>query len=186
MSIKNIFFLKILNNSLSNLKYVYKLSLMKEIQYLFNLFNNKKVITIVFLNNYTERNSILGQALHKWVRAVTIHDTIYILEFNKKFYINNIEFERILIHEIIHVLIYIKVNSIDLWLNEGLAIILSKQYKYMKFDQFIDLNMNNLSYNTDFFYEKCCARTMKYFNKYGEKQLIKKLISGELDIKNDC
>ncbi|WP_198039526.1 hypothetical protein [Clostridium kluyveri] len=56
----------------------------------------------------------------------------------------------------------------------------------MKSDQFIDLNMNNLSYSTDFFYEKCCARIMKYFNKYGEKQLIKKLISGELDIKNDC
>lgn len=174
------YLIKVVNDSKSNLRYVYNQQLIKEIQYLFELFNNHKEININFLNTHKEVQSIIGQPVASWVRGFCNYDDVYILEYSKEFYTNIDEFYGILIHEVIHALVYRKIKNCPLWLNEGLALVLSKQFKFINFEQFSNIEFNELSYNDDFFYEKCCSKTMRYFNKYSDKKLIEALIEKKI------
>ena len=176
------FLLKISNQSREELKYVYKQKLLNEIENLYELFDNKSETEIIFFNSHKELTTLLDyKVVSKYIKGFTIDDTVYILKFNKKFYNNITEFESILLHEIIHALIYKKVNQhCPLWLNEGLALILSKQYKSISYECFLDFDYNLSSYNCDCFYEKCCAKTISYIKQYGKKLFITNLIMNRI------
>nr|WP_025776552.1 hypothetical protein [Clostridium botulinum] len=185
MSKSNQFLLKINNESRNNLMYVYKMPLMEQIRNLFELFNNNRAVNVNFLNNHREVQIILGQYVPRWVRGFTINDDVYILIYSKEDYFNINEFEGILMHEIIHALVHRKVKECPIWLNEGLAMVLSNQYKGMKLDRFMNCNLDNVSCGHDFFYEKCCAKTIKYFSKYSQKEVITNLLDNKINFKND-
>lgn len=177
------FLFKINNHFSECLKYVYKEKLLKEVESLYKLFSNKKVIEIVFLTSFKEvMNPLDYNTLPKWIRGITLDDTIYMLRYTPIFYGDIKEFHSVLLHEITHVLIYRRVKqSCPLWLNEGLALILSKQYKNIDYKCFLNSDYDLSSYDHDYFYEKCCAKTIKCINKYGEEQFITKLIANMID-----
>lgn len=179
MSNCNNFIIKLGNESFYTLKPIYNKFLIDEIKHLFVLFNNKKYLQIHFWDSYSE---VRDYEIKPWVRSFVVKDCIYVLNYNKKVYYSVSEFQKIILHEIVHALIYRKVHyNCPLWVNEGLALVLSKQYKDIDYKEFCNNNYDLSSYETDYFYEKCCAKTINYINYYGKANLISRLVNCNLD-----
>lgn len=178
---KDNFFLEIKNYSIRNLSYLFSKKLLNHVKDLFDLFENKKSIEVDFFSRHEEIENKLNYInMPKWIKAITVGDTIYLLEYGQDVYNNLDEFYMILLHEIVHALIYRKTKDrCPLWLNEGLALILSNQYKSMEFKQFLNSKDDLLSYDNECFYEKCCAKTMKYIYVYGKKQIMSRLLKNK-------
>ena len=166
----NRFLLKFNNQSAESLKFLYKEKFLKEIGEVYELFNNTRVIEVFFLDNHKEAAKLLGHVnIEKWIKGFTIDDTIYILKYTKKFYLSINEFYNVCLHEIVHALFYRKIHyDYPLWINEGLALILSNQYKSINYKIFLNFNSDLYVYE-DYYYEKCCAKMIKYISRYGKK-----------------
>ncbi|KNF07558.1 peptidase MA superfamily [Gottschalkia purinilytica] len=160
---------------------IYSETLIEELNKIFELFNFDKSIYIKFFRDKSEIEKILGHSVPTWIKGVAIDNYVYILEYNDMSYKNKREFEKVIIHEIVHIVVDFSIRgSYPQWLNEGLAVVLAKQHENMQYTKILDLDVKNLGYNDDFYYEKCCAATMKYIDKYGIKSFIKKLIDDEI------
>lgn len=108
---------------------------------------------------------------------------MYLIGYNQTNYSSISEFREILIHEVIHALIYRKFKySCPLWMNEGLAILLSNQYKHFKFDFPLEFDYSNLSYTDDFFYQKCYLKTLNHINYLGKDLFWENLNNNFLEV----
>lgn len=149
-------------NDFKDLKYIYDINLNTEILKIERIFGISKKIKILFLEDYTEFSEILGFNIPIWVTGVSIDNAILVYLKGKSTYYS----KKLILHEIIHVLVNdISKGNCPNWLNEGLAIKLSKQYYDMNLSNVKDLNFYDQDYG-DLYYEKCYLKLNKILNKY--------------------
>ena len=169
----------IILSDLKFLKYLYRDSIISEINQLIDRFNFKnKKIYLNFEDDIYQCSKLVGHTLPDWFKGITIGNQILILKYNEKYYDNYKEFKKIIIHEIVHAILYNKLLcEIPNWLNEGIAIYLSKQDEDLQYEKFLEIGNTQIDYSTDYFYERSYALTKCIINQYGENKFFDNLLN---------
>lgn len=165
---------------------------LKDVNVIFNMYKNDRFLNlkslinrglniyIFFVDYHKEIESSVQMSLPLWVNAITIDNYIVIKRYKFEFYKEIDNFYSVLLHEIVHAFINkISNNKCPTWINEGLAVILSGQYLNMNLRNYDNININELSFEDDLFYEKCCYYTLKLLKNKKLDNLLKDLERGE-------
>lgn len=171
----------IIMNDFSTFQYLYHYLVhdhyfTKQLKYIAELFGFRKNVYVKIIASKSDLEILVKRPLPDWVKGVAINP--YILIVNPSSWGDeNERFTELFLHEYIH----LAINNVfrvlcPTWLNEGLAMYFSEQYKSM---MFCDLDMNYNFYNEDqeVDYNQCANVTLKLIETYGEKVVLERAIS---------
>ncbi len=161
------------------LKYIEDYNLFSEnVGKLRRTFNFTNTIYIHAFDSIEELSRKVSYKLPKWVVGTSYDNNILVINYtNQK---NKVDtFSSLILHEFVHVILAtIKKDRLPIWLNEGLAIYFSGQYKKYNFNN-IDLcrrtNFYELNYCSNYLYDKSIYILLKLIDKYGVAVILDEL-----------
>jgi len=140
-----------------------------------NLFKEKINVKIHFFYKKESMEEFFSIKLEDWVSAVAFDKGIAIL-INKEDDIYSFDIATLLAHEYTHLLIdKTFLSKCPLWLNEGLAVVICKQYDnniFKNMDNIKDVNWYEIDYNYDNFYQLSAMMVKKICIYYGIDKII--------------
>ena len=141
-------------------------SMIHNIQQIFR-FDNRVYVKVD--SSLAELSMRLGIPLPDWVKGVAMNNVIYLLNPIAWKQDGNDTLASIFIHEYVHTAVFGTFKTeCPLWLNEGLALYFSGQYKTMRLERFINAGTDCLMES----YEEYALRTLELIRKYGDRDTV--------------
>ncbi len=146
-------------------------------QKLTNLFDYQKDVSVFICDSFESlRNCSQNERLPDWVIGCNRENKIFVLNPQIWKTINITSFEKVIIHEMTHVMINEVICDCPLWLNEGFALWYAGQIQEFKLEDVKFSNPYNLDYNKNI-YAQSALVIKKLFEFYPETYLLKALLN---------
>ena len=146
-------------------------------QKLTHLFGYQKDVSVFICDSFESlRNCSHNERLPDWVIGCNRENKIFVLNPQMWKTINIISFEKVIIHEMTHVMINEVICDCPLWLNEGFALWYADQIQEFKLEDIKFSNPYNLDYNKNI-YAQSALVIKKLFEFYPETYLLKALLN---------
>ncbi len=136
-------------------------------------------VTLEEVPNLKTLERKVGGSLPEWVIGLSAGKRIWIIKKNM-WKNKKMDVSQLILHEFVHIaLSQCMKKRIPLWLNEGLAVYLSGQYKDYKLEQshiraYVDFN--ELSYQSEYFYIIAAKMLVALIKEYGINEVIKEIM----------
>lgn len=143
-------------------------------------------VNLYVYDSIDEISRTLNVNIPKWVTAMAVDDVIFISDYSVWKEKDNTTFDKVIIHEFIHVIINNSIKSkVPLWINEGIAQYYSEEYKKYKLDgRELEKDIYALEVYSPSLYKHSAQTVKLLIDKYGEKYIINK-IKNTYDFEND-
>lgn len=141
------------------------------------LFRYRKSVS-VFLSNSIEdlKRKTENNNIPNWIIGCNYDDKIFVLNPKDWQHRNKTSLEKLIVHEIVHVVINNSNNNCPIWLNEGLALWYADQVEELDLPGEKFSNPYVLDYSGEIY--SCSAQIIKkLFDTHAESLLIKHLLS---------
>lgn len=142
-----------------------------KIQTLFGF--NKKIYVKIF-NSLEDLEIYIGYKLTDWVKGVALYPFILLIHPSGWKQDQSDNFFELFLHEYVHMAVEKSFHhNCPTWLNEGLAVYFSEQYKTMKLN-IVDFNFDYYDVNgyQDINYNQFAFAVLKLIKKYGEEHVV--------------
>lgn len=141
-------------------------------------FESKVILDII--DSLDEMSKVLNTYIPSWVIGISFDNIILILNREKWEKSNKESFDKLILHEFVHVVLNLKTSGqVPMWLNEALAVYLSGQYKSYKNTRIgigRDFDFYSLDYNSNNLYNISIFALLSLIREYGEENIIKEVI----------
>lgn len=143
------------------------------------LFHFSGEVTVKEMLTMSALEQDVGMKLPDWVIGLGGGDTIWILA-KSQWKNQKLDVSQLILHEFVHIAMNAVIKKeIPLWMNEGLAVYLSGQYKDYNLQQhhiYAEVDFHNLTYETEHLYIIVTKTIVKLVNNYGLDILIQELL----------